>query len=196
MPARRGRPRVGDRRIDAAIDHFGAMGYPARDVRAVVAELLQVYGGPTAWPLLEEGSYEVVQNRLFEKEDEEKQKQVEPLPLEHHQQEEDQQVGQEPPQHKEPGADEAPPDNMSILEVYNESTAEIESVDEEVEDHMFIEPHALETVVPPTRTGDTRRPCYGWLSESEDEEQPISHQHEVHVPSQGGGLLCKRKLVQ
>ncbi|WVZ62942.1 hypothetical protein U9M48_012630 [Paspalum notatum var. saurae] len=176
MPPRRGRPRAGDRRIDAAIDHFGAMGYPARAVRAVVVELLKVYGGPTAWPLLEEGAYEVVQNRLFEKEDEEKQKQAEPQPLEYHHQEEDQQVLQEPPQHKEPGTDEAPPDNISILEVYHESPAEIESVDEEGEDPMFIEPHALEAVVPRIRTGETRRPCYGWIieseDESEDEEQP------------------------
>lgn len=42
MPARRGRPKKGDRRIDAAIDHFAAMGYNARDIRAVVAELLEV----------------------------------------------------------------------------------------------------------------------------------------------------------
>jgi hypothetical protein len=45
-----------------------------------------VYGGPDAWPLLEEGSYEVVQNRLFEIEDEEKQKQDQQLLLEHHDQ--------------------------------------------------------------------------------------------------------------
>jgi hypothetical protein len=42
MPARRGRPRKGDRRIDAAIDHFTVMGYAARDVKAVVTDLLKV----------------------------------------------------------------------------------------------------------------------------------------------------------
>ncbi|PAN11258.1 hypothetical protein PAHAL_2G194400 [Panicum hallii] len=92
MPARRGRARKGDRRIDAAIDHFTVMGYAARDVRAVVAHLLEVYGGPSAWPLLEDGSYQVVQEKLFEKEDEEKQKQDQPLLLE------GQQVEELPPQ--------------------------------------------------------------------------------------------------
>lgn len=46
MPARRGRARKGDRRIDAAIDHFTVMGYAARDVRAVVAHLLEVIFQP------------------------------------------------------------------------------------------------------------------------------------------------------
>ena len=57
----------------------------------------QVYGGAEAWPLLEEGSYRVVQEQLFEKQEEEEKKQ---LLLEHHPQEEEQQgeVGQEPPQ--------------------------------------------------------------------------------------------------
>jgi hypothetical protein len=41
MPPK-GRPRKGDRRIDAAIDHFGAMGYAARDVRSIVDDLLKV----------------------------------------------------------------------------------------------------------------------------------------------------------
>lgn len=52
----------------------------------------QVYGGPSAWPLLEDGSYQVVQEKLFEKEDEEKQKQDQPLLLE------GQQVEELPPQ--------------------------------------------------------------------------------------------------
>jgi len=42
MPPRRGRPKKGERRIDAAIDHFAAMGYAARDVRAIVNGLLKV----------------------------------------------------------------------------------------------------------------------------------------------------------
>ncbi|CAN6195261.1 unnamed protein product [Urochloa humidicola] len=188
MPARRGRPRKGDRRIDAAIDHFTAMGYAARDVHDAVASLLEVYGGPTAWPLLEEGSYQVVQDKLFEKEDEEKEKQKQPLLLE------GQQV-EDPPQHQEPVVDEAPPENDKlILQLHKEVTAETESAPEEVEDPMFIEPAPLEAVVPLTAaigTGRTRRPCYGWLSESEDEEELTSQHHEVHVPVSGGSLLLK-----
>jgi hypothetical protein len=34
--------RKGGRRIDTAIDHFGAMGYTVRDVQAIVNQLLKV----------------------------------------------------------------------------------------------------------------------------------------------------------
>jgi hypothetical protein len=40
--SRRGRPRKGGRWIDAAINHFGAMGYVVRDIRAIVNQLLEV----------------------------------------------------------------------------------------------------------------------------------------------------------
>ncbi|XP_062199718.1 uncharacterized protein LOC133902141 [Phragmites australis] len=188
MP-RRGRPKKGDRRIDAAIDHFAAMGFPARDVRKAIAQLLEAYGGPDAWPFLEEGCYYVVQEKLIEKQEQEKLL----LPEHNHQDEEE-----EPPQHLEPAVNEAPPENnLSILEVHNEVPAESESPDEEVEDPIFTEPPALDAVVPlplpaATGTGGTRRPCHGWLSESEDEEEITGQQH-VHVLSLGGGLLRKRK---
>ena len=35
-------PRKGDRRFDAAIDHFTAMGYAAHKVRSVVGGLVKV----------------------------------------------------------------------------------------------------------------------------------------------------------
>jgi len=189
------------------------MGYDARDISAVVADLLKVYGGPDAWPLLEEGSYEVVQNRLFEIEDEEKQKQDQQLLLEHHDQQlllehhdhqlllehhdqqqlDCQQVEDERPQHQEPAADEGvevpmfiePQDNISISKV----PAETKSADDEVEGPMSIEPPVCEAVLPLNVAIRTRprRPCYGWLSESEDEEeeQPTGQKHEVHVLSRG-----------
>ncbi|OEL38630.1 hypothetical protein BAE44_0000351 [Dichanthelium oligosanthes] len=197
MPAQRGRTRKGDRRIDAAIDRFTAMGYAARDIRDAVADLLKVYGGPSAWPLLEEGSYQVVQDKLFEKEEEEKQKQDQPLLLEGQQVKEE-----EPPQHQELAVDEGPQEtnkSKSILQVLDEVPAKTESAVEEVEDPTFIEPPPLEAVVPHTAaigTGGTRRPCYGWISESSDDEEQLTGQHlEVHVPS-SRGLLCKKKRVQ
>ncbi|XP_066381759.1 uncharacterized protein [Miscanthus floridulus] len=182
MPVRR--PRKGDRRIDAAIDHFAAMGYAAHHIRSVVGGLVKVYGGPSpdVWRLLEEGSYQVVQNRLFEIEEEQKQNQDAQL-----QQQDDQQVEDEPPQHQEPAADEAVEDPMFIepqdtISISNEAPAETKSADKEVEDPMFIEPPAREAALPlnaARRIGPTL-PCYGWLSESEDEEeeQPTGQKHE------------------
>ena len=52
MPPERGRVRKRDRRIDAAIDHFVAMGYTERQVRAAVTALLKVrllLCGSTRW---------------------------------------------------------------------------------------------------------------------------------------------------
>ncbi|TVU11394.1 hypothetical protein EJB05_44979 [Eragrostis curvula] len=63
---------VGNHRIDAAIDRFQVMGYAVADVRRAVAALLKVYGGPAAWPFLEEGSYGIVQAKLLEMEEERK----------------------------------------------------------------------------------------------------------------------------
>ncbi|KAL6596909.1 hypothetical protein ACP70R_047043 [Stipagrostis hirtigluma subsp. patula] len=183
MP-RRGRPKKRDRRIDAAIDHFAAMGYAERDVTTVIAELLEAYEGPEAWPFLEDGSYYVVQEALIEKQEQEEKQ----LLLEHNQEEEQEQ--QQPPQQQEAE------NNMAILEVHNGELAEVEPAEEEVEDPMVIEPPALETVapLPAAGTGGTRRPCYGWLSESdEDEEELACQQYEPRVPSPGDVLLCKRK---
>lgn len=79
---------------------------------------------------------------------------------------------------------------MSISEVHDEVPANTESADEELEapmfieppSPMFIEPPALEDVAPlnaAIRMGGTRRSCYGWLSDSEDdeEEQPTGKKH-------------------
>ncbi|KAF8703391.1 hypothetical protein HU200_032192 [Digitaria exilis] len=212
MPPRRGRPRKGDRRIDAAIDRFKPMGYAECDIRGAVTELLkaieaaprgilpvgwldrmaaeregngQLYGGASAsaWRLLEEGSYQVVQDKLFDKEEEEKKKENEKLLLEGQENEkqeqplllEGQQGEEEPPQHQESAVDEAVPEHRkSIFQVHDEVPADTEAAREEVGDPMFIEPPPINAVVPQTvsmGTGRTRRPCYGWLSESEDEEE-------------------------
>ncbi|KAF0914548.1 hypothetical protein E2562_030354 [Oryza meyeriana var. granulata] len=167
MPRRRGH-----RRIDAAIDHFTPMGYATADSRTVVKQLLKVYGN-NGWPFLEEGAYRVVQEALFEKQEQEEQLQLE--------QEED-----EAPQQLEEAMDEAPLENsMPIVEVHNEVPAKAEP------DSMLVDLSAVEAILPlpeSTLTSGTRRPCYGWLieyeSESDNEEWPSSQQHQMHVPSQ------------
>jgi len=79
-----------------------------------------------------------------------------------------------------------PQDTISIS---NEAPAETKSADKEVEDPMFIEPPVREAALPlnaARRTGPML-PCYGWLSESEDEEeeQSTGQKHEVRVLSPG-----------
>lgn len=189
------RPRKGDRRIDAAIDHFTQMGYAKADIRSIIKKLLAEVYGNDGWPFLEEDSYRVVQDALFEKQEQEEQRQLQLL-------QEEEEQGKEETRQLVAAMDEAPlENNMPILKVHNEVPAEAELAVEEV-DSMPIDPPALEAILPlPAATGAvaTRPPCYGWISESDtdnesdNKEHPASQQHEVHVPSPGGGLLCKRK---
>jgi hypothetical protein len=89
-----------------------------------------------------------------------------------------------------------PENNMAMLEVHNEESAEPDSPDEGVEDPVFSEPPALQAVMPhpiAIRNGGPARPCYGWISESDDEEEITCQQPEVHVQSLEGGPLCKGK---
>ncbi|KAK8459476.1 hypothetical protein SEVIR_2G150100v4 [Setaria viridis] len=203
MAPKRGRARKGDRRIDAAIDHFAPMGYTARQVRTAVNALLKEYLGAAAWPFLEDSSYLVVQEKLLEMEDEEKKA---PPTLEQEIQEEEQ-PEQEQPQvehgcsyyekssgpvsmQQESAVDEVrPQSNRSILEGHSAVPAGIELSDEEVEDPMLIEPHAIRS------GGETRRPCHGWLTESEDEEEQTSEQHELHLPESRRRLDLQKKVA-
>ncbi|KAL6600398.1 hypothetical protein ACP70R_045198 [Stipagrostis hirtigluma subsp. patula] len=83
--------------------------------------------------------------------------------------------------------------SMAVLEMHDEVPAEAEAEDEEdedpmfteqpaLEDPMFIEPPALEgpmlmiespalETLRPVAAARTRRPCFGWLSESESESE-------------------------
>ncbi|KAF7815887.1 GDSL esterase/lipase [Senna tora] len=58
------RRKVGLRRIDAALDHLSAMGFPRVLVRKTVNKLLKVYDGE--WVFLEEASYRVVIEAILE----------------------------------------------------------------------------------------------------------------------------------
>uniref|UniRef100_J3MVL2 WIYLD domain-containing protein n=1 Tax=Oryza brachyantha TaxID=4533 RepID=J3MVL2_ORYBR len=105
MPPRR-RPKKGGGRIDAAIDHFTPMGYAKPDIRAVVKQLLKLYGDD-GWPFLEEGAYRVVQEALFEKQEREEQLQLQ--------------------QQLEAAMDEAPSE-MPIVEVHDETDPVVEAI--------------------------------------------------------------------
>lgn len=206
-----GRPRRGERRIDAAIDRLSHYGFPRPDIRRVINELLQLYGRD-GWVFLEEGSYRIVLDRLLEE-----------------------QAQQQQQQQQEAAADEAPPENdAQISEVH--APAESESAVEQAKPRARpIEYPPLEPIVllpGPAATGTVRPrpPCFGWISDSESEsdngesaveqlEPPASPRHEViappvnvpiekwppagprhevtappvNVPTPGGGLLPRRK---
>ncbi|KAG0548584.1 hypothetical protein BDA96_01G178900 [Sorghum bicolor] len=70
----RPRPKRGERRIDAAIDHLAQYGFAKPQIRKIINELLQLYG-KDGWVFLEEGSYRVVLDKLLEEQMQEDQKQ-------------------------------------------------------------------------------------------------------------------------
>uniref|UniRef100_A0A0E0AZH8 WIYLD domain-containing protein n=1 Tax=Oryza glumipatula TaxID=40148 RepID=A0A0E0AZH8_9ORYZ len=126
MPPRR--PKKGARRIDAAIDHFTPMGYAVAHIRSVVMDLLKVYGDDW-WPFLEEGAYRVVQEALFDKEEQ--------LQLQLLQQEEEQEQEHQQPQQLDGAMEDTPIENsMPIVEMH-EVPAEAEPTVEEMQEALF-----------------------------------------------------------
>ncbi|CAO2169047.1 unnamed protein product, partial [Urochloa humidicola] len=63
-----GRPKRGERRIDAAIDHLAEQGFPKPRIRKAINELQKVYG-QNGWMFLEEASYDVVRNKLLDEQE-------------------------------------------------------------------------------------------------------------------------------
>ncbi|CAM0950674.1 unnamed protein product [Alopecurus aequalis] len=178
MSGRRGRGRGSERRpptedelMYGAISHFAPMGYPEADIRSTVEQLIQVYG-EAGMGLLQEDHYLAVQDALFEKQ-EEQEKQPQQLLLE--------QGG--PNMQKEAAIPEAPVEReMTMAEVQNEILA-IEGGDP-----MLVDRPAPKATLPrpaATETSRARRPCYGWISESESdsdyEEYLASRQKQLSI---------------
>uniref|UniRef100_A0ACD5X0F3 Uncharacterized protein n=1 Tax=Avena sativa TaxID=4498 RepID=A0ACD5X0F3_AVESA len=230
------RKKVGDKRIDAAIDHFVLMGFNKVDVRNVVNSLLRNVYGNDGWPFLEENCYHVVQEALLEKQEQEEKLQLQLLQKKQQEEEEEEQQQQQDEEEaqnvqeqqqedweendeaQEQQQDEweeddearqqeaammgAPSEiNMPIVKVDNEVPSEAVLAVEQTEEvvPMIIDPPAPSAALRPpaaTGTGRTRRPCFGWISESESdsdhEEFLASRQQLVRVPNPGGDL-AKRK---
>ncbi|XP_051186345.1 uncharacterized protein [Lolium perenne] len=164
----RGRPRTEDKLMDDAIRLFESMGYAEDDIRSTVQQLVEMYGKRGMW-LLKEDNYSVVQDALFEKQEQEERRQR-------------LLVQEEPNKQKESAISEAPVKSyMQMVEMHDEISA-VESSN----DPMLIDRPTSEATLPrPAATGTirARRPCYGWISESESdsdyEEYLASRQHEV-----------------
>ncbi|CAN6195267.1 unnamed protein product [Urochloa humidicola] len=181
----------GDGRIDAAVEHFVAMGFAARDVRSAVEALLQEHGGAAAgWPVLEEGSYRVLQEMLVEEEEEEV-----ALLLD---------AAGEPQLPEVAEANEASPEHgMQISQVYSELPTETNLVPEK--SSILASPnkspvHEALLLPLPTATSTARRrpPTYGWIStesESENESESESDDGEILsiTPNPESLLSNKRK---
>ncbi|KAL8102857.1 uncharacterized protein LOC141677347 [Apium graveolens] len=62
----RGRPRKPrETRMDAAVDAMKDFGFEEKLIKSTVKELLKVYGGSDAWPLIEDGHYATLLDLLL-----------------------------------------------------------------------------------------------------------------------------------
>ncbi|XP_037461178.1 uncharacterized protein LOC125523881 isoform X2 [Triticum urartu] len=196
MPRRR--PRAGEKRMDAAIDHFAEMGYRKADVRRVVNKLLKDVYGKDGWPLLEDSCYSVVQEALFELEEQEKLQQQqnedddgddegEEAHLEPQQEEVEEEAPQEVAIKEEPSEEFVP---IAMVVPPSEAVVAVEQTEEAEKAPLLIDPPSPRAASPdPLATGTKRKrpPCYGWISESESdsdyEEYVARRQQRVQVPA-------------
>ncbi|KAK1648580.1 hypothetical protein QYE76_066385 [Lolium multiflorum] len=208
------RQKTGDRRIDAAIDHFVPMGFKKVDIRNIVNSLLKNVYGNDGWPFLEENCYHVVQEALLEKQEEEEKLQLQVLQKKQQQQEEEEQQQQdddEEAQHVQEQQQEEWEDEdvdqqqdaamVPVVQVHNEEPSNTVLAVEQTEE-VIIDPPAPKALphLAATRSGRTRRPCFGWISESDSdsdyEEFLASRQQVVHVPTAGGDLGKRKRLTR
>ncbi|KAG2642206.1 hypothetical protein PVAP13_2KG262000 [Panicum virgatum] len=178
----RPRPKRGERRIDAAIDHLAQYGFRRPQIRKIINNLLQLYGRD-GWVFLEEGSYRVVLDKLLEE-----QGQLE--------------------KQEEAAEDKATPEHdMEASQAVNsEAPTETQSaVEQKASPNSFPPQEHVLPLPPATRAAPARLPCYGWISEeseteseSEDEEMlsdgprpAIVPQKDVPDPAET--LTSKRK---
>ncbi|KAI4969700.1 hypothetical protein ZWY2020_000614 [Hordeum vulgare] len=124
----RRRSRGGEKRMDAAIDHFAIMGYRSADVRSVVNRLLRDVYGKDGWPFLEDSCYHVVQEALFEMQEEQDKLQLQavPPPQQQQQQEEEDGDGGGDDDHDD---DEAQQQEAAMMEPPSENAMPIVMVD-------------------------------------------------------------------
>ncbi|KAF2915117.1 hypothetical protein DAI22_09g006900 [Oryza sativa Japonica Group] len=157
------RPGRGQRRIDAAIDHLSEYGFPRPIIRQTINELLaDTLYGRNGWVFLEEGSYRIVVDRLLEKQANQQEQQeedakqheggttaMEPLP----------ENGVQTSQAEVPAA-------------ASEPAKVVAAVADEMPDSTTSVPLPITAA---RHTASTRRPCYGWLIESESEDDELDN---------------------
>ncbi|KAM0918021.1 hypothetical protein ACQ4PT_009385 [Festuca glaucescens] len=224
------RPKSGDRRIDAAIDHFVPMGFKKVDIRNIVNSLLKNVYGNNGWLFLEENCYHVVQEALLEKQEEEEKLQLQVLQKKQQQQQQEEEEEEEEEQQQQDDDDEEAQhvqeqqqeewedededqqqdaamvgtlsgNRMPVVQVHNEEPSNTVLAVEQTEE-VIIDPPAPKALphLAATRSGRARRPCFGWISESDSdsdyEEFLASRQQVVHVPAAGGDLGKRKRLTR
>ncbi|EEF35512.1 uncharacterized protein LOC8270455 [Ricinus communis] len=199
MPPRRA-PKVGLKRIDAALDALRPMGFSPDLIRKTVQSLLKAYGGDEGWPFLEENSYRLVIESILEelekpeREDdgpkmlengsskdeiiEEKAKAQVHYPSDHYKRVQSPSI-ESPPQKKHamvvhtPSINTTPGANAVPCSLKGE-TSQVKLERKLPSSEISAGVSSPQLFSPPpveSRPAQRRKPCYGWLS-SDDEEEP------------------------
>ncbi|XWS07656.1 hypothetical protein CRYUN_Cryun41cG0008200 [Craigia yunnanensis] len=196
MAPRRRTPKVGLRRIDAALDALRPMGFPDDVVRKTIRSLLKAYGGDDGWKFIEEYSYQLVIDAILEEQANTEQEKLE----------EDcsQQVnGEGTSDSKRPAAETSSwtlepscssvnpntalqiSNGLDCASVANEALCTAKLTNESVEAECNLTRHVRypwssshstplshNPPLPDSNSTRKRRPCYGWIC-SDDEEDLV-----------------------
>jgi hypothetical protein len=90
---------------------------------------------------------------------------------------------------------------VPVVQVHNEEPSNTVLAVEQTEE-VIIDPPAPKALphLAAARSGRARRPCFGWISESDSdsdyEEFLASRQQVVHVPAAGGDLGKRKRLTR
>lgn len=168
MAPRGRRRRVGLKRMDAAIDALIPMGFSPDLIRQKVRNLLQVYGGDEAWPVIEEGYYKLLIESILEDQEQE-------------------QIVQEP--EKVLGQEQIVREEGHIVEQDSPSDTPAQGgvVAEPSEAEPLLSPNTVLELLRPgfehftRRASTTRKPCLGWIGPKDDSDfvllRPYPVQH-------------------
>ncbi|CAD5180233.1 uncharacterized protein LOC103990200 [Musa acuminata AAA Group] len=157
--APRRQKKVGMMRIDAAIDALLPYGFSKETICSTVKKLLKVYDDAAAWHIIEEDTYRLVIETILEEQEEK--------------------AREEQRANEEAKASEGP-SLVAEANLLNSSLdldcSRKQSVSGEGQSALAVrecDPRQLESGSGSHQTPRPRRtPCYGWISEDEDEDVP------------------------
>ncbi|XP_068669471.1 uncharacterized protein [Aristolochia californica] len=177
MAPRRGSSRkVGLKRIDAAVDALLPLGFAKHLICKTVYRLLKVYEGDDGWVFIEEGSYKLLIDTILEEQENEQVKTQKPcegqgraLPLSHTSSNEDADDGPSNFEH-EPTERTAPDDENEARGETGEGRQMVPLQEGNTNSPGGGRQLQLNHDRAPSSPIQRRRPpCYGWISDSEEE---------------------------
>ncbi|XP_009770489.1 uncharacterized protein LOC107811057 isoform X2 [Nicotiana tabacum] len=173
MPPRAKRPKLGFRRMDAALDAMDRLGFSRHIVQKSIKDLLKVYGDE-GWIFIEEAAYKLLIETILDTQGESES---------NHDHEPQNQLaeigsGNTCPNFQEKSENLAEPCDEEVCEEHDQVDGTPVKL-EEHEKHIIGNVLLFEDIAPLHSTpvkdvfpsNQIRKPCYGWISDDSDEDE-------------------------